>query len=163
MQHIHLMSTFNAWANQIIYNVCAELHDDEYRMDRKSFFSSIHHTLNHLLLVDRLWICRLLGYENKEISSLDQILFENFDELRHARIKEDDRLLELVNSWDESDLNRSVSYARMNGVKGTNTVNEVMLTLFNHQTHHRGQIHTMLTQCDKQIPDMDVVDYLATA
>ena len=161
MQHIQLMSNFNAWANQIIYDVCSELSDEEYRLDRKAFFGSIHHTLNHLLLVDRLWVCRLGGYEDSEIHSLDQILFEEFDELREARVQEDKRMIDLVGEWDQSELNRSISYTRMNGVKDENSVEEIMLTVFNHQTHHRGQIHAMLTQCDREIPDLDLVDYLA--
>ena len=157
---IEMLAGFNAFANEILYDVCTELDDAEYRRDRKAFFGSIHNTLNHLLLVDRLWIARLLGYEPQGISSLDQILYDDFDDLRTARVAEDQKLLDLVSQFDESRLSEVVEYTRMTGEFRRETKNEMFFTLFTHQTHHRGQVHAMLTQCDKKIPDMDLVDYL---
>lgn len=163
MYHITMMARFNEWANSIIFAVCSELTAEEYRSDRKMFFGSVHNTLNHILLVDQLWLCRLRGYESDRIHSLDQELVGDFDELRQARTEEDRLLIEYVGSCDERELKRAVAYRRMNGQADENTVEEILLTVFNHQTHHRGQVHAMLTQLDREIPDMDVVDYLKEA
>ena len=157
---IEMLAGFNAFANGIIYGVSAELDDAEYRRDRKAFFGSIHNTLNHLLVVDRLWIARLMGYEPEGITSLKQILYDEFDELRTARVAEDQKLLDFVSELDESRLSEVYEYRRMTGELRRETMNEMIFTLFTHQTHHRGQVHTMLTQCDKKIPDMDLVDFL---
>ncbi len=115
MQHIRLMSNFNAWANKLIYAVCSQLSDQEYRIDRKAFLGSIRHTLNHLILVDRIWICRFLGYEDSEIHSLDQILFDDFEELQQARIDKDQRLIDLIDSIDQSQLDQILQYKPMCG------------------------------------------------
>ena len=72
MESYQLLPRFNAWANSKIYRMCVELSDTDYRMDRKAFFGSIHNTLNHILLVDILWIARIQGYEEESIKSLDQ-------------------------------------------------------------------------------------------
>ncbi len=161
MQHIRLMSNFNAWANKLIYAVCSQLSDQEYRIDRKAFLGSIRHMLNHLILVDRIWICRFLGYEDSEIHSLDQILFDDFEELQQARIDEDQRLIDLIDSIDQSQLDQILQYKPMCGENTNYAFEQILLTVFNHQTHHRGQVHAMLTQCGRKVPGMDLIDYLA--
>ena len=165
MKNVLIMSNYNTWVNEHIFELCSTLSDDDYRMDRKSFFGSIHNTLNHILLVDILWLARLNGYEDESFHSLDQILYHEFDELRKVRVEEDRKLGKFVENLDNEDLEMPVKYRRMSGQQGEETVHEVLLTLFNHQTHHRGQIHTMLTQIgikNSDMPDLDVVDYLAT-
>ena len=156
MQHIRLMSNFNAWANKLIYAVCSQLSDQEYRIDRKAFLGSIHHMLNHLILVDRIWICRFLGYEDSEIHSLDQILFDDFEELQQARIDKDQRLIDLIDSIDQSQLDQILQYKPMCGENTNYAFEQILLTVFNHQTHHRGQVHAMLTQCGRKVPGMDL-------
>ena len=160
MESYQLLPRFNAWANSKIYRMCVELSDTDYRMDRKAFFGSIHNTLNHILLVDILWTARIRGYEEESIKSLDQILHESLDDLNAAQQKEDRKLIELVDGMDREELKRPMKYTRMNGQKGEDSVGDVLVTLYNHQTHHRGQVHTMLTQIGVDPPDMDVIDYL---
>ena len=77
-----------------------------------------------------------------------------------AQQKEDRKLIELVDGMDREELKRPMKYTRMNGQKGEDSVGDVLVTLYNHQTHHRGQVHTMLTQIGVDPPDMDVIDYL---
>jgi uncharacterized damage-inducible protein DinB len=160
MQHCPLMARFNRWANGRLYEVVARLPDEAYRADKGAFFGSIHHTLNHLLLVDRLWTGRIEG-KDRGIRSLDQILYEDFVELRAARREEDRHLIELVDRMDEAELERPVRYRRMIG-EGLEEARSghILLTLFNHQTHHRGQIHALLTQMDVVPPPLDVVFFL---
>ena len=166
MHNVQTMAKFNAWANERIYGVCADLSDEDYRMDRQVFFGSIHHTLNHLLVVDRLWLARMNGDEDESIKSLADIIYQDFDELRSARVTEDRILAEFTDALDDATLEKTIQYRRMSGEDCENTLNEVLITLFNHQTHHRGQVHAMLTQSgieSSQMPDIDVIDYLQVA
>ncbi len=163
MNNIALMARFNAWVNDKLYDCVAGLPDTDYRKDRKAFFGSIHNTLNHLLVVDRAWTCRIKGVAHG-IDSLDQILYDDFDSLRAARKAEDAALIELVDGLSDEALRRPVTYRPMS-LDGsfTNRCDRILITLFNHQTHHRGQVHAMLTQQGIAPPPMDVIVFLADA
>src|SRR4051794_30228644 len=71
------LARYNAWANERLYAACGELADTERKAPRPAFFGSIHRTLNHLLVGDRVWLSRLAG-EAHGIASLDQELYEDF-------------------------------------------------------------------------------------
>lgn len=160
MNHLPLMARFNGWANERLYGAVAQLPEAERKRDRKAFFGSIHNTLNHLLVVDRLWCGRIAGVEHG-IRSLDQILYADFDSLRAARKVEDERLIALVDGLDEAQLAAPTSYRRIIGDGEARTRRDhILITLFNHQTHHRGQVHAMLTQADIVPPPLDVIFYL---
>jgi len=160
MDHFPLMARFNTWVNERLYESVAQLSDDEYQLERGAFFGSIHNTLNHLLVVDRLWTGRIKGVD-QGISSLDEILYKDFASLRVARRREDERLTELVEGLSEKQLQRPVTYRRIigDGVEEAR-VDHILLTLFNHQAHHRGQVHTMLTQAGVTPPPLDVILFL---
>ncbi|MCZ6720546.1 MAG: DinB family protein [Proteobacteria bacterium] len=160
MNSFALMARFNGWANGVLYGSVAELSEEAYKAERKAFFGSIHNTLNHLLVVDRLWAARIEEVEHG-IQSLDQILFEDFESLRAARDQEDKRLIALVERLGDEELATPVAYRRMTN-NGTNKTrrDHMLLTLFNHQTHHRGQVHALLTQQDVSPPPLDVIDFL---
>ena len=155
------MARFNAWANERLYGVVAGLSDADYRDDRKAFFGSIHNTLNHLLVGDRLWLARVEGTEHG-IHALDQILHDDFAALREARLAEDARFIALVDSYDEARLSGPVTFRRMSGGGGEMSMrlDRILLTLINHQTHHRGQVHAMLTAGGVTPLQMDVIDFL---
>jgi uncharacterized damage-inducible protein DinB len=152
------LAGFNQWATGHIYDCVAELPDDAYRLDRKAFFGSIHATLNHLLLIDRLWTRRIEG-RPLGFTSLSDILYDNFQELRAAQEAENISLIKLVNDFSEEGLQTSISYEASDGTPGERQVWLILTTLFNHQTHHRGQIHTMLTQAGITPPPLDIIYY----
>ena len=157
--NFQLLANFNTWANMKILFSCKKLDDTEYKKDRKAFFSSIHGTLNHLLVVDRAYISRIEG-KNHDLKSLDQILYENLFQLEEARIKEDKRLVDLVNNLSKKSIHREITYQGFDTGKQTYTINLILITLFNHQTHHRGQIHNMLSQADIKPPQIDIPDFI---
>ncbi len=160
MDHFPLMARFNQWVNTQLYDCVAQLSDADYRADRGAFFGSIHRTLNHVLVVDRLWTRRIEGVAHG-ITSLDQILHDDFAELRSAREAEDRHLIELADDLSAEQLRAPVTYTRIIG-EGLEQVRagHVLITLFNHQTHHRGQIHALLTQQGIEPPPLDVVFFL---
>ncbi len=160
MNHFPLMARFNAWVNERLYDTVSGLSDADYRRDRKVFFGSIHNTLNHLLVIDRLWSGRIEGTD-RGIRSLDQILHDDFESLRAARRSEDEHLIALVDGLSEERLRAPVSYRRIIGAGMAETRSDhILITLFNHQTHHRGQVHAMLTQAGLVPPPLDVVFFL---
>ena len=150
---------FNKWTNEKIITSCKKLTETEYKKDRGAFFSSIHGTLNHLLVVDRAFV----GYieeKNHGLKSLDQILYENLFQLEEARIKEDKRLVDLINNLSEESMHKEITYQGFDSGKQTYTINLILMTLFNHQTHHRGQVHNMLSQAGVKPPQIDIPDFV---
>ncbi len=161
MNQFVLMARFNAWVNERIFETVAQLTDAAYREDRGAYFGSIHHTLNHLLLVDRLWCARIEGRDHG-IAALDQILYDDFESLRAARADEDARFIALVEGLDNARLAAPVAYRPLAADRGEDKArtDHILLTLFNHQTHHRGQVHCMLTQAGLVPPPLDLIYFL---
>src|SRR5215475_14735376 len=115
-----MFAGYNAWCNERLFDATARVSDADYRANRGVFFKSLHGTLNHLLVGDRIWMKRFTG-EGEIPPSLDAILYDNFEQLRTARRYEDERIRRYVNALSESDLAPALDH------------------FFNHQTHHRGQ------------------------
>jgi uncharacterized damage-inducible protein DinB len=160
VNNLALMARFNAWVNERLYDCVARLSDAAYREDRKAYFGSIRNTLNHLLVVDRLWTNRIRGRAHG-VKSLDEILYDDFESLRAARRAEDAALIDLVDSLSEEELQSPVTYGRIIGAGShTTRCDHILITLFNHQTHHRGQVHAMLTQQGIEPPPLDVIYFL---
>ncbi|MCW8915876.1 MAG: DinB family protein [Magnetovibrio sp.] len=161
LHDLQIMARYNQWANQHLYDVVKTLSDEDYRADRGAFFNSIHETLNHLLVIDRVWTSRING-EYSGIKGLDQILHEDFMDLRAARAAMDSHIRMLADRRCvglDGGLDQEVRYRTVAGEdKHASPVRHIFLTLFNHQTHHRGQIHCMLTQAGiRDIPPMDLI------
>ena len=103
MEHFRQLAAYNRWANARLYAAAFDLSNKEYRLHIGVFFGSLHGTLNHLLLTDRLWLKRLTG-EGDHPSQLDAILYEDRAELTRARIAEDKRLIAVVDKYDDATL-----------------------------------------------------------
>ena len=144
INNFQLLAAFNAWANTRIFSPCKKLDEREYKKDRKAFFTSIHGTLNHLLVVDNLYISRIEGKDHN-IRSMDQILHDNIDDLEEARIKKDKSLVDLINNLSEENIDTEIIYKSSDTTVHIFTINFILMTLFNHQTHHRSQVHNMLS------------------
>jgi uncharacterized damage-inducible protein DinB len=138
------LAAYNRWANARLYAAALDLSDQAYRLHIGVFFGSLHGTLNHLLLTDRLWLKRLTG-EGNHPDRLDAILYEDRAELTRARIAEDNRLVEVVKKYDETALGNLHSYRTTSGMPQSQVLSDILLHLFNHQTHHRGQAHACLS------------------
>lgn len=153
------LADYNRWANRRLYQACAEVGEDEIARGRPSFFGSIPGTLNHILVADRIWVARIEGRRDDEITSLDQILHDDFVVLRLAREGFDDHIARLVNGLS-GDPTRPFSYHNVKGESCTLPLNHVLGHIFNHQTHHRGQVHDMLAQTMVPPPPLDLAYFL---
>ena len=152
------LARYNQWANRRLYAACGQLPEAEYLKKRPSFFGSIHATLNHVLAADRLWMGRFTGHP-AGIRATDQILYPEFAGLRVAREAEDARLLAWADALDMPTLNSTLRYETL--AEPVRAIASPMrLTLghfFNHQTHHRGQAHGLLSQTAVAPPPLDLL------
>lgn len=143
--HYRMLGRYNAWANARLYEAAARLDDTQYRADRGAFFKSVHGTLNHLLGTDRIWMKRFTG-EGDAPDRLDAILFETFEALRVARVAEDARIVTYVENLDDARIAGTISYRRVSAPEQfVQQLAPALAHWFNHQTHHRGQVHALLT------------------
>jgi uncharacterized damage-inducible protein DinB len=155
--HYRMFAHYNAWANARVYEAAARLSDEQYRADRGAFFRSVHGTLNHLLVTDRIWMQRFTG-EGDAPNRLDAILFETFDELRAAREAEDRRILSFVEGLDDRRIEGTIKYRRVSSPEEfEQALAPALAHWFNHQTHHRGQVHALLTGLLGQAPELDLL------
>jgi uncharacterized damage-inducible protein DinB len=142
---------YNRWMNDKLYALAATLSDEARKRDRAAFFKSIHGTFNHILVADRVWLARFKGVDvpgdfmAPGIRSLDQELYSDFDELRRERALTDDELTAWVGELSEQKLAAPLVYLRR-GQRIESPLWGVVAHLFNHQTHHRGQVTTLFTQ-----------------
>lgn len=162
LEWVRAFSRYNRWMNDRLYGLAAGLDDDVRKRDLGAFFRSIHGTFNHLLVADRIWLARLEGVSLPAghigpggIRSLDQDLYPDFEALRHARRETDEALAAWTSSLTEERLASPFVYARR-GQSQESPLWWIVAHIFNHQTHHRGQITTLLKQqgCDPGVTDL---------
>jgi uncharacterized damage-inducible protein DinB len=124
-------------------------------LERKGSFGSIHKLLNHILLGDRIWMSRFAGGGNTT-PPLSSILFDSFVELRSARAAQDEQIEAFFAKADVDFLRRQLRYTNSQGKDCVETAPVAVLHFFNHQTHHRGQVHVMISQTDVKPPSLDM-------
>lgn len=147
LEHARTLARYNRWMNRKLYDCAAKLSDAQRKEDRRAFFRSIHGTLNHLLLADNIWIGRFEG-RPFAAKSLDQELHADFAELRAAREAMDERILDWAAKLTEDVLASELRYTSIvNPQPRRMPMDLAVIHFFNHQTHHRGQVTTLLFQC----------------
>jgi len=159
--HLLTQAYNNAWANHRLLKACAQLSDEEFRAPRVSFFPSLSATLNHNLTVDWFYI-DALEHALRELPpnpdcydffKLDEP-FPHCTELQAAQAQCDRRLLAFCAAQRDADLQRPVTIARYSGPKTDSRV-RLLAHLFQHQIHHRGQVHAMLAGTGVAPPQLD--------
>jgi len=156
-----MFAGYNAWCNARLYEAAATLTDADYRADRGAFFKSLHGTLNHLLIGDRVWMRRFTGTGDQP-PGLDAILYEDFAALRAARQAEDTRISAYIEGLTEADLAGTLRYRTVTRPQEIEQPLWPALDhFFNHQTHHRGQAHALLSAVigNDATPSFDLIVY----
>ncbi len=152
------LARYNQWANRRLYAAAAALHEADYMRAVPSYFGSLHATLNHILVGDRLWLARLTGRPATGITALDQILYADLVGLRVAREAEDALIINYADELDEPTLNSTLRYKTVKGISQATPLRLVLGHMFNHQTHHRGQCHGLLSALGiKEPPELDLI------
>jgi len=171
--HYRAMARYNRWMNRRLYEHCGALGDGDRRRDLGAFFRSVHGTLNHLLLADRVWLARLSGDPALgqslaadgtviQVTGLDQELYGDFARLRREREKTDEEIERWVDSLTEAMLAAPLRYRSMNGTPFEHPTWWAVSHLLNHQTHHRGQVTTLLMQLGVDPGVTDLLQMLRT-
>ncbi|WP_339548205.1 DinB family protein [Pseudomonas sp. RA_35y_Pfl2_P32] len=166
-RHIHLLATYNQWMNTKLYEAASSLSDEALCVDRKAFFGSILGTLNHLVAGDTVWLQRFATHpanyltlgpiRQLPVQRLDQLLFPDIRKLSAHRVWLDQQIVQWSGSIAESDLDHTLHYTSMKGVPADKNFYGLLTHFFNHQTHHRGQVTTLLSQAGVDIGDTDLV------
>ncbi len=150
-----MLARYNRIANERLYATCAQVDPVEYRRERSGSFGSIHGLLNHVLLGDRIWMSRFSG-AGQTTPPLHSILFDEFADLHAARVAQDVEIAEFFESLNGGFMGRQIPYINNQGKAYVESVPVAVLHFFNHQTHHRGQVHVMLSQTEVKAPSLDM-------
>jgi uncharacterized damage-inducible protein DinB len=155
--YVRLMARYNAEMNRRWLAAAARLSDAERRADRGAFFGSIHATFNHLLWADRVWLSRLTGSPTPDCPREESTRFvEAFDAFEALRLRTDDEILGFAEGVTDEWLAQTVVWFDGTPRRFTSPQALRVTHMFNHQTHHRGQIHAMLTACGQDTDQTDL-------
>jgi len=162
----HAFARYNRWMNQRLYSLTGELDDADRKRDLGAFFGSLHDTLGHLVLADRVWLGRFTAQaerfadraaDGRPLLLTPRGAFASFEDMRERRVSTDAAIEEWVATLDEATLDAPFEYANLAGEPQSHVRWWAVQHFFNHQTHHRGQATTLLKQLGK---DPGVTDYV---
>lgn len=165
--HFELMALYNQRMNRQVYQAAEKLSADDYNKNLGAFFVSVQGTLNHILVGDLNWLRRFEKHSDSYHSlqqlvgfpvakSLKDILYSDLSQLKSAR----ETLDNIIISWASNDLSNSnlsgkLCYKNAKGEQNTRNFAELIHHLFNHQTHHRGQLSTLFSQLGLDVGGTD--------
>jgi uncharacterized damage-inducible protein DinB len=169
-QNFQLLAKYNQWINEKVFAASEKLDSAVLCEDNGAFFKSIIGTLNHILVADIFWLKRFADHPHK-FESLDYVrgitkpdeltdfLFDSLEQLRQARSKMDTMIIAFLDEVTEEDLESVLSYTNVKGDQFKRKLSWLVMHLFNHQTHHRGQVTTLLFQhgIDVGVTDLPVI------
>lgn len=169
--HFALLATYNQNMNSNVYEAANRLAETDLVKERGAFFGSILGTLNHLIVGDTIWLKRFATHPCASVSlrevvelpkpvSLDQIVFKDFSHLSEHRAWLDRQIINWIGELSENDLNSVLSYHNTKGVPANKRYSSLVLHFFNHQTHHRGQVSTLLSQAGEGIGVTDLLSLI---
>lgn len=155
--YVQRMARYNRWQNENLYGAADALGDAARRLDRGSFFQSIHATLSHILWADELWMSRLSDWEPPRGPSRETPLYDDWSDLKSRRAKADQRFLSWSDALSQADIDGDLHWYSGSLERDMTSPRAVcIMQVFNHQTHHRGQVHAMLTAADARPDDTDI-------
>ena len=156
--YVQRMARYNRWQNESLYGAADTVSDAERRRARGAFFGSIHATLNHLLWGDRIWMSRLAGTAKPKGGIPQSVsLYDDWDDLKRERAAFDTVIVDWADRLEDASLEGELAYYS-GAIKADLRKPKWLLVthMFNHQTHHRGQVHCMLTQAGSKPGDTDL-------
>lgn len=155
---VQLMAAYNRWQNTSLYSAADQLSDDGRKIDRGAFFRSIHETLAHIVWADQIWLSRFGGCDAPDGGIAGSTSrFSDWSELKTVRDIVDTQITNWTAGLTDAELTTDMSW--FSGAKQANVTRQrwsLIQHMFNHQTHHRGQVHAMLTQAGVQPGDTDL-------
>ena len=176
LEHYRWMARYNGWFNTRLFSACESIDDAARKLERGAFFGSIHRTLNHLIVADQIWLKRLHqcgvdnGYDDGVLSpqvldlkpghALGEPVFEDWRALRAKRQQMDDAINLWLTEMPPAFPGTIMSYSNTAGVQRQHPAWQALSHFFNHQTHHRGQVTTLLMQAGVDVGNTDLIALL---
>lgn len=171
-QHLQLMARYNQWMNDKLYTAAATLTPEQLFADNKAFFGSLFNTLNHLLAADIIWLKRFARHPAQwpALSPLLQLndpqglanrLFDQLDQLTAQRQWLDQLIIDWAAELSDGDLDLTLHYVNTAGAQHRRNFYALLTHFFNHQTHHRGQATTLLSQAGVDVGTTDLLALIA--
>jgi len=169
-EDIVLLASYNAAMNDRLYAAAATLPKDVLLADRGAFFGSIMGTLNHIVAGDTIWLRRFMGHPS-DFASLKPMAgipaptglayrySDELEALREHRVRLDAIIDALAAEVSDGDLAQALSYKNSRG-DNRKRFGSLLLHFFNHQTHHRGQASTLLSQSGVDIGVTDLLEWI---
>ena len=156
--YVQCMARYNRWQNENLYGVADRLSAEERGSERGAFFGSIHKTLSHLLWGDRVWMSRFTAVPKPQAGIPESVsLYPDWDNLKSERATFDQTIIDWANTIEQSWLDAEQTYYSAATKREWTRPRWMLVThMFNHQTHHRGQVHCMLTQAGGRPSDTDL-------
>ncbi len=168
-ENYRFLARYNRWMNQRLYAACEVLTDIERKADRGAFFKSIHHTLTHLVLADKMWLVRFATQDVGFTALRPELLampadadytsdaYPDWADLKQIRDALDAAIEQWVADMPAVFLTSTMRYINTKGVQRAHPAWQAMTHFFNHQTHHRGQVTTLLTQAGVDVGVTDLI------
>jgi uncharacterized damage-inducible protein DinB len=147
--YVRTMADYNRWQNENLYGAAGKLTDEQRKEQRGAFFGSIHATLNHLLWGDQMWMSRFAGTPKPKAPGIpgSVAMYESWEDLKRERQAFDQVIVDWASKVDPQWLAGDLTwFSGGAGRELTKPAGLLVVHMFNHQTHHRGQVHCMLTQ-----------------
>jgi len=147
--YVRAMAEYNRWQNESLYAAAEALSDAARKEPRAAFFGSIHGTLNHLLYGDQAWMSRFAGTPPPKVPTIPESvgMYDSWEELKHERVAFDAVIFDWAARLDPAWLDGDLTWVSAAVGRELTKPKWLLVThMFNHQTHHRGQVHCMLTQ-----------------
>lgn len=172
LEHLQLMAAYNQWMNDKLLIAAASLPASAVSADRQAFFGSVLGTLNHLVVADIIWLKRFARHpcgfpaldavcQLDDPQALNQQVFNNLPDLAVRRRMLDQVIIDWVAGLRDADLDATLQYTNTAGIVAARNFYGVLIHLFNHQTHHRGQATTLLTQAGADVGSTDLLALIA--
>ena len=172
LKQFQLFSEYNRLMNERLYDSASQLSDDDLSRDRGAFFKSVIGTLNHILVGDIIWLKRFSTHPSSENAlsyvsnvdkpkSLDTVLYSDLHLLRYERVRIDNVIIQWIHSLSERDIEDSIAYENMAGIRFSKPFSSLISHLFLHQVHHRGQVTTLLSQSGLDFGDTDLIEIIS--
>lgn len=156
IEYCQLMAEYNEWMNRKVLLICETMSDAQLREERGAFFGSIYLTLNHLVYADIAFLSRFTE-DALKVPALGEDLFKDFSILCIERVRLDARIIEWASGLTSDWLSQPLTYVSKVDARERTVPRWILVVhLFNHQTHHRGQVTTLLSQSGLDVGSTDI-------
>jgi len=159
LEHIKMMADYHQWAHERLLQYVEPLSKEEYHRPCGLYFTSVHGVFNHMLVGDCLWYGRFVN-EPENLPGLDHELCTTRESLITALTVQTNKWVDYVEQLSEEQLEKKLTYRSMVGEQYTLPIGQLLGHVFNHGTHHRGQVSSIVTQLGYPCPEMDLVYFM---